>query len=281
MSTAMRRSAPRSSPPERRQADAAEADHGDARAGEDLRRLHGGADARRDAASEEACAIERSRRHRNRLRGVYHDMGGQRPACEDAGERRTVACPSDARRLGPRVGAAPRLVPSGWRRCRTDRPGDHDGIADGQVIDPRTEGLDHTGALVSEQHRQRRTPVAVLARPEIRCDRRRSPRSGPAPRRVRDRRPRSARRRSRRPTCRRRRRSVPATPRPPVGARGSRPPRVDAGTLLDPTGPPRGQQTGRGRATSRRPCRTSLGRRRSRARSGTGNGSGTRPGPGT
>ena len=40
-------------------------------------------------------------------------------------------------------------------------------IADRRAVDPLTDGLDHPGALVTEQHRERRTPVAVLTGPEV------------------------------------------------------------------------------------------------------------------
>src|SRR5207344_2727823 len=91
--------------------DASQADHRDAGAWPDLRRLDRRAHAGRDAAAEQARPVEGYPiGERDGLRGMHHGSRGERAACEDARKRRAVPSPPQPWRLGPRVSTAPRLV---------------------------------------------------------------------------------------------------------------------------------------------------------------------------
>ena len=121
---------------------------------------------------------------RDRLRGVHDGPGGERPAREHAGERRAVASPVEPGRLGPGVGAAPRYAadtgPARSRTAppRTGRPGRR--VARGprprrpvrRCPHPRDRAASGTAG-----------PSSRCPAPRGRCDRRRSRRSAPGPRR--------------------------------------------------------------------------------------------------
>ena len=110
-----------------------------------------------------------SGRHRDRLRRMDDGVRRERAQRERPRERRGVPRPADARRLHPRMGAAARdAAPARPAGAARHRPRQHDGIAHARRVHAVADLLDDAGSLVAEQHRERRSPVPVLDRPEIR-----------------------------------------------------------------------------------------------------------------
>ena len=152
---------------ERGQPDPAQADHGDACARPDLRRLQRGTDAGGDAAAQETGSGERSSVASDRLRGVHDGPRGERAERERSREWGGVPGPPNARRLDPHVRAAARDAAPARRTSRRAPPTTGRRGRRRAASRPLADLLDDAGTLVSEQHRERRAPVAVFDRPQI------------------------------------------------------------------------------------------------------------------
>ncbi len=156
---------------QRRQADAAEADHRDRRADAHLRGVDDRADAGEHRAAEQRGFVERHGRvdlhervpRDGRVLGEHRaaEVMVQRAAAARAGAaRRTAAC---RRRWPPRPA---RTAPAGLRRTvrsgrSSARRPPRRGRRRRRSVTPGAELLDDAGRLVAERHRHRPRPVAV------------------------------------------------------------------------------------------------------------------------
>ena len=154
---------------QRGEADATQSHHRDGGAAPDARGVQGRPEPGRYPAPQQAHARRVSTlRHPNDLRGMDDGMGRQRAQRERAHQRFAGTRHGEPRRLRPGVRAQTRRAPqAGPAAPAREGPGQEHAVVGRHRVDVRPHVQHGARALVTEQHRERVAPVAVLHGPMV------------------------------------------------------------------------------------------------------------------